>query len=249
MDAYYRDLQLCVNSFVNDIIFFLFYISISARSLHYLITVYNNRYCIDEQTIIMKLTKRQSEILDLIKDHLQQYGVPPTRAEIAQAFGFKSPNAAEEHLKALAKKGVIEMMPGASRGIRLIGADTLGLPIIGKVAAGSPLLSESHIHDHCTIPPNFFNPNADYLLQVDGLSMKDIGILDGDLIAVHSTNQAANNQIIVARVDDEVTVKRFQQNDNIVTLHSENDDFAPIVVDLLSQSFSIEGLYVGVIRR
>lgn len=197
----------------------------------------------------MKLTKRQSEILELIKDHIRNNGVPPTRAEIALSFGFKSPNAAEEHLKALAKKGVIHMIPGASRGIRLVEEEILGLPIIGKVAAGSPLMSEAHILDHCDVPANLFNPSADYLLRVDGLSMKDVGILDGDLLAVHKTNQARNNQIVVARVDDELTVKRFQKEGHIVTLISENADFKPIIVDLISQSFSIEGLYVGVIRR
>ncbi|MCY4045652.1 MAG: transcriptional repressor LexA [Cellvibrionales bacterium] len=201
---------------------------------------------------MIKLTKRQEEILTLIKSHLRETGLPPTRAEIAKAFGFRSPNAAEEHLKALAKKGVIEMIPGASRGIRLTQDDTPeGLPIVGKVAAGEPLISDSHIQSHCEIPPSFFSPSADYLLEVEGDSMVDIGVLDGDLLAVHNTNQANNGDVIVARVDDEVTVKRLKKHKESwkLSLLAENKAYSPIPVNLKTQSFSIEGIMVGIIRR
>jgi repressor LexA len=201
---------------------------------------------------MIKLTKRQEEILNLIKSHLKNTGFPPTRAEIADAFGFRSPNAAEEHLKALAKKGVIEMIPGASRGIRLMQSDTPeGLPIVGKVAAGEPLISDNHIQSHCEIPPNFFSPNADFLLEVEGDSMVEIGVLDGDLLAVHNTQQANNGDVIVARVDDEVTVKRLKKHKESwkLSLLPENKDYSPIPVNLKTQSFSIEGIMVGVIRR
>ena len=197
-----------------------------------------------------KLTARQQEILDLIKDHIDDTGYPPTRAEIAKTLGFRSPNAAEEHLKALARKGAIEMIAGASRGIRL--PDTYnGLPIIGRVAAGNPILAEEHVEDYCDIPENFFHPKADYLLKVHGLSMKDAGILDGDLLAVHSTDQAKNGEIVVARIENEVTVKRFKRERNkaIVQLWPENPDFDVIEVDLRDENFSIEGLSVGVIRQ
>ncbi len=202
---------------------------------------------------MLKLTARQQQILDLIKTHIRQTGYPPTRVEIANAFGFKSANAAEEHLKALAKKGTIEMIPGASRGIRILGEEdeSLGLPVVGKVAAGAPLISADHIQDHCAISPDFFSPKADYLLTVQGESMIDAGIMDGDLIAVHDSQQANNGDIIVARVDDEVTVKRFKSGDstNHISLLPENRLFDPILVDLATQSFSIEGIMVGVIRR
>ncbi|MCH8496931.1 MAG: transcriptional repressor LexA [Marinobacter sp.] len=198
----------------------------------------------------MKLTARQSQVLDIIKRYLDETGYPPTRAEIAAELGFKSANAAEEHLRALARKGAIEMVPGASRGIRLPDAEPdLGLPIIGQVAAGNPILAEAHIEDHCALTPDFFYPAADYLLRVRGMSMKDIGILDGDLLAVHSTQTVHNGQIVVARIGEEVTVKRFRKEGNRVWLLPENGDFEPIEVDLREQELFIEGLGVGVIRR
>lgn len=199
----------------------------------------------------MKLTKRQQEIFDLIKSHIEDTGFPPTRAEIAKVFGFKSANAAEEHLRALAKKGVIEIVAGTSRGIRVPEVENLGLPLIGHVAAGYPVLAEEHIDDYCDIKPEFFSPPADYLLKVRGESMKNIGILDGDLLAVHRTSEASNGQVIVARVDDELTVKRLQKtrSPNKLVLLPENSDFAPIDVDLKFQAFAIEGIAVGVIRH
>ncbi|MDP3978656.1 MAG: transcriptional repressor LexA [Pseudomonas sp.] len=202
---------------------------------------------------MLKLTPRQAEILAFIKHCLDDNGYPPTRAEIAQALGFKSPNAAEEHLKALARKGAIEMTPGASRGIRIPGYEPNnaqeGLPVIGRVAAGAPILAQQNIEDSCRINPEFFRPRADYLLRVRGMSMKDIGILDGDLLAVHTTREAHNGQIVVARIDDEVTVKRFKREGNKVWLIAENPEFAPIEVNLEDQELVIEGLSVGVIRR
>ncbi|MDM8347818.1 transcriptional repressor LexA [Pseudomonas sp. sp1636] len=202
---------------------------------------------------MLKLTPRQAEILTFIKHCLDDNGYPPTRAEIAQALGFKSPNAAEEHLKALARKGAIEMTPGASRGIRIPGYEPNnteeGLPVIGRVAAGAPILAQQNIEDCCRINPEFFHPKADYLLRVRGMSMKDIGILDGDLLAVHTTREAHNGQVVVARIDDEVTVKRFKRQGNKVWLIAENPEFAPIEVNLEEQELVIEGLSVGVIRR
>ena len=219
------------------------------------ITVYNHSNCINRQTASMlKLTPRQSEILAFIKRCLEDNGYPPTRAEIAQELGFKSPNAAEEHLKALARKGAIEMTPGASRGIRIPGFEPAaneeeGLPVIGRVAAGAPILAQQNVEDSCKINPEFFHPKADYLLRVRGMSMKDIGIFDGDLLAVHTTREARNGQIVVARVGDEVTVKRFKRDGKKVWLLAENPEFAPIEVDLEHQELVIEGLSVGVIRR
>lgn len=202
---------------------------------------------------MIKLTPRQSEILAFIKRCLEDNGYPPTRAEIAQQQGFKSPNAAEEHLKALARKGAIEMTPGASRGIRIPGFEPAtednGLPLIGRVAAGAPILAQQHVEESCQIDPSFFQPKADYLLRVHGMSMKDIGIWDGDLLAVHTTREARNGQIVVARIDDEVTVKRFKREGSKVWLLAENSEFAPIEVDLEQQELVIEGLSVGVIRR
>lgn len=199
------------------------------------------------------LTPRQQQIFDLIKDNIEATGMPPTRAEIAQRLGFRSANAAEEHLKALARKGVIEMLPGMSRGIRLIGGDedeqVAGLPLIGRVAAGEPILAQEHIEAHYQVDQNLFKPHADFLLRVNGMSMKDIGIIDGDLLAVHKTHEAHNGQIVVARVEDDVTVKRFERRGNIILLHPENDEFSPIQVDLSHQHFTIEGLAVGVIRN
>ncbi|AQL37025.1 transcriptional repressor LexA [Pseudomonas syringae] len=202
---------------------------------------------------MIKLTPRQAEILGFIKRCLEDNGFPPTRAEIAQELGFKSPNAAEEHLKALARKGAIEMTPGASRGIRIPGfearPDESSLPVIGRVAAGAPILAQQHIEESCNINPSFFHPSANYLLRVHGMSMKDVGILDGDLLAVHTTREARNGQIVVARISDEVTVKRFKREGSKVWLLAENPDFAPIEVDLKDQELVIEGLSVGVIRR
>ncbi len=199
---------------------------------------------------MIKLTARQQEVLNLIKAHIDDTGYPPTRAEIAQALGFRSANAAEEHLKALARKGAIEMVAGASRGIRLPETQE-GIPLIGRVAAGSPILAEEHVEDYCNIPMDFFHPSADFLLTVHGMSMKDAGILDGDLLAVHKTDQARNGEIVVARIEDEVTVKRFkrERNNALVELWPENPDFDVITVDLRDEAFSIEGLSVGVIRR
>jgi repressor LexA len=195
------------------------------------------------------LTTRQAQVLDIIKQHICDTGYPPTRADIAQELGFKSPNAAEEHLKALARKGAIEMIPGTSRGIRV--PEDTGLPVIGRVAAGSPILAAEHIEDRIELPAGFFHPRADFLLRVRGDSMCEIGILDGDLLAVHKTPEAANGQIVVARVDDEVTVKRFQRtrNRSKVLLLPENSNYSPIEVDLREQAFQIEGLSVGVIRQ
>jgi repressor LexA len=196
------------------------------------------------------LTTRQQQIFDLIREKISETGMPPTRAEIADFFGFKSANAAEEHLKALAKKGFIEMLPGTSRGIRLAEEhiEEEGLPLIGRVAAGEPILAQEHVEEHYQVDGNLFKPAADYLLRVNGESMKDIGILDGDLLAVHQTTDVQNGQVIVARVEEDVTVKRFKREGNIVYLHAENEDFAPIKVDLTSQHFNIEGIAVGVIR-
>ncbi|XOV80115.1 MAG: transcriptional repressor LexA [Aestuariibacter sp.] len=200
------------------------------------------------------LTPRQEEVLKLIKETMVETGMPPTRAEIARQLGFKSANAAEEHLKALAKKGVIEILAGTSRGIRLLTPlddepQDLGLPLIGRVAAGEPILAQEHIESHYQVDPGMFQPSADYLLRVNGMSMKDIGILDGDLLAVHRTNQARNGQVVVARVDEDVTVKRFERNGDQVLLHAENVEFKPIKVNLAAQPLDIEGIAVGVIRN
>jgi repressor LexA len=200
---------------------------------------------------VIKLTARQEQVLQLIKNYMDETGYPPTRADIAKELGFKSANAAEEHLRALAKKGYIEIVPGASRGIRLPEQQEPGIPIIGRVAAGSPILAQEHIEDYCDLKANFFSPQADYFLRVHGESMIDVGIFDGDLLAVHKTDQARNGQIIVARIENEVTVKRFMRDSNspLVQLIAENPDFAPIEVDLREQDFSIEGLSVGVLRH
>ncbi len=197
-----------------------------------------------------ELTPRQKQILELIQDVIYETGMPPTRAEIARELGFKSANAAEEHLRALQRKGVLDLIPGASRGIQLKDSlrDQMGLPLVGQVAAGSPILAEEHIETHYRIDPQLFNPKPHYLLRVQGMSMKDAGILDGDLVAVHRTPEVRSRQIIVARLDDEVTVKRYRQKGSIVSLLPENKDFEPIVVDLKEQSLVIEGVVVGVIR-
>jgi repressor LexA len=197
-----------------------------------------------------ELTPRQAEILQLIRDYIAETGMPPTRAEIADALGFRSINAAEDHLKALARKGAIDLIPSASRGIQLVEDREAGLPVVGRVAAGAPILAEEHVEAHFELDPHLFSPRPDYLLTVHGMSMRDIGILDEDLLAVHRTPEAQNGQVVVARVEDEVTVKRFQRKwTHQVWLLPENPDFEPIIVDLRKQELVIEGLAVGVIRR
>ena len=190
------------------------------------------------------LTPRQQEILDFIRNSLEVLGAPPTRTEICHAFGFASPNAAEDHLRALAKKGVIVLEPGSARGIRLV--EQLGLPLIGSVAAGSPLLAVENQLGKVQVNPNLFSPRADYLLKVRGNSMVDVGILDGDLLAVHKTDEARSGQVVVARLDDEVTVKRLKRTGRRIELLPENSDYEPIAVE--GREFAIEGLAVGLIR-
>jgi repressor LexA len=193
-----------------------------------------------------KLTSRQREILDFIRNSLEVFGAPPTRAEIAGAFGFASHNAAEEHLKALAKKGVIILEPGSARGIRLV--EQLGLPLIGSVAAGSPILAVENVQARYALDASLFKPRADFLLRVRGLSMINAGIFDGDLLAVHRSSEAHDGQIVVARMEDDVTVKRYRRHGEIVELIAENPDFAPIVIDTREQHVEIEGVAVGLIR-
>ena len=202
------------------------------------------------------LTERQTEVLRLIRELTEISGFPPTRAEIAQRMGFRSVNAAEQHLRALEKKGAIDISSGSSRGLRVRegkGAARLGrlleLPVIGRVAAGSPMLAEEHVQGRYQVDPNLFTPRADYLLRVRGLSMRDAGILEGDLLAVHRTEEARSGQIVVARLGDDVTVKRLRRRGHAVQLLPENPDFEPIEVDLRSQPFAIEGIAVGVIRN
>src|SRR5687768_10982322 len=202
------------------------------------------------------LTDRQSEILKLIRELTEVSGFPPTRAEIAERMGFRSVNAAEQHLRALEKKGAIEISSGASRGIRVRDGRPSGrlgrlleLPVIGRVAAGSPMLAEEHVQGRYQVDPNLFTPRADYLLRVRGMSMRDAGILEGDLLAVHKTAEARSGQIVVARLADEVTVKRLRRRGSVVALEAENPDFAPIEVDLRRESLVIEGIAVGVIRN
>ena len=199
------------------------------------------------------LTPRQQQVFDLIKGKIEDSGMPPTRAEIARELGFRSANAAEEHLKALARKEAIEIIPGASRGIRILLEDGAneeqGLPLIGQVAAGEPILAQEHVEMHYQVDPGMFKPQADFLLRVNGESMKDIGIMDGDLLAVHKTQDVRDGQVVVARVDDDVTVKRLERKGSTVLLHAENEEFSPIRVDLESQHLSIEGLAVGIIRN
>jgi repressor LexA len=222
-----------------------------------------------------KLTARQQQILDLVRTSIEQTGAPPTRAEIAQELGFRSANAAEEHLQALARKGVIELLGGTSRGIRLR-SDTLRalnlareartgvsgmqinlpmpalnqltLPLVGRVAAGSPILAQEHIEQNYSVEAGMFARKPDYLLRVRGMSMKDIGIMDGDLLAVQRASEAKNGQIVVARIGDEVTVKRFKRGKQGIELLPENPDFEPIRVSEGDQSFALEGLAVGLIR-
>ena len=202
------------------------------------------------------LTDRQSEILKLIRELTEVSGFPPTRAEIAERMGFRSVNAAEQHLRALEKKGAIEISSGASRGIRVRdgrGASRAGrlleLPVIGRVAAGSPMLAQEHVQERYQVDPNLFTPRADYLLRVRGMSMRDAGILEGDLLAVHRTQEARTGQVVVARLADEVTVKRFRRRGHAVQLVPENPDFETIEVDLRSEPLVIEGVAVGVIRN
>ena len=197
------------------------------------------------------LTPRQEEVLRWIRTFRKKAGFPPTRAEIARGLGFRSANAAEEHIKALARKGTIELLPGASRGIRLADREAgqaRGLPVVGRVAAGSPILAEENIEEHCRIDPGLFHPRADYFLRVIGDSMRDAGILDGDLLAVHRASEAFNGQIVVARLRDEVTVKHFRREGRRVLLMPANPDFAPIAVDLGRTELAIEGIGVGVLR-
>lgn len=201
-------------------------------------------------------TPRQTEILEFIRQTLTESGAPPTRDEIAQAFGFRSLNAAEQHLQALRKKGLIELVAGTSRGIRLkdsvrelmLAAQDSGLPVIGKVAAGSPILAQENVMATAAVDPATFKPHADYLLEVRGMSMRDAGILDGDWLAVHKQEQARSGQVVVARLGDDVTVKRLKLRGARAELIAENPDFKPIIVDLRREPFAIEGIAVGVIR-
>ena len=202
------------------------------------------------------LTERQQEILKLVRELTEVSGFPPTRAEIAERMGFRSVNAAEQHLRALEKKGAIEISSGASRGIRVRDGRPSGrlgrlleLPVIGRVAAGSPMLAEEHVQGRYQVDPNLFTPRADYLLRVRGMSMRDAGILEGDLLAVHRTQEARSGQVVVARLADEVTVKRFKRRGHAVQLLPENPDFEPLEVDLRNEALVIEGIAVGVIRN
>ncbi|MDH3693804.1 MAG: transcriptional repressor LexA [Gammaproteobacteria bacterium] len=198
---------------------------------------------------MQSLTKRQTEIFEMIRNFIDKSGMPPTRMDICAHFGFRSPTAAEDHLKALERKGVINLQSGMSRGIQLVNELLQsGLPVIGRVAAGAPILAEEHIEGHFDLERSQFKPKPDYLLRVRGQSMRDIGILNNDLLAVHRTNEARSGQVIVARLDDEVTVKRFRRRGNKVTLLAENPDFKPIEVNLRDEDFNVEGLAVGVVR-
>jgi repressor LexA len=201
------------------------------------------------------LTPRQQEILDFLKDWIAENSMPPTRAEMCAALGFRSPNAAEEHLRTLERKGAIEMLAGSSRGIRILNGEDdaandeeYGLPLIGKVAAGAPILAQENIMGRYPVSPLMFKPRADYLLRVAGMSMKDVGIMDGDWLAVHKTNQARNGQIVVARIDGDATVKRLKLKGKTAYLIAENPDFLPIVLNLEKEPLEVEGLVVGVVR-
>ena len=202
-------------------------------------------------TIMSDLTPRQSQILRLIQRFISETGMPPTRAEIARELGFRSANAAEDHLRALARKGVIALIPGTSRGIQLKDTirEQMGLPLIGRVAAGKPILAEENIEARLQIDPTIFQPRPHYLLKVTGMSMRNAGILDGDLVAVHRTSEVRSRQIVVARLENEVTVKRYRQEGSVVWLLPENEEFEPIRVHLKEQSLIIEGVVVGVVRR
>lgn len=214
---------------------------------------------------MIKLTARQEQILNLIREAIENTGFPPTRAEIAAELGFRSANAAEEHLQALARKGAIEISPGTSRGIRLCDTPNpslaggqmtlrhpqlmqLSLPLIGRVAAGAPILAQEHVEANYRVDPTLFTARPDFLLKVRGMSMKDAGIMDGDLIAVKKVDSARNGQIVVARLDDEVTVKRYYKTSSGIELLPENPDFLPIRVDPEENEFALEGLAVGLLR-
>jgi repressor LexA len=199
---------------------------------------------------MQELTVRQRQVLHVIQRSIAESGMPPTRAEIAQQLGFRSANAAEEHLRALQRKGCVQLLAGASRGIQLSEElrEEQGLPLVGRVAAGRPILAEEHIVDHVRVDPGLFQPRPHYLLKVVGMSMRDAGILDGDLVAVHRTPEVRNRQIIVARLENEVTVKRYRLEGSIAWLLPENSDFEPIRVDLKQQPLLIEGVVVGVLR-
>ncbi|AMP09670.1 repressor LexA [Collimonas arenae] len=222
---------------------------------------------ISHRKYMIKLTARQQQILDLIKSAIENTGFPPTRAEIASELGFRSANAAEEHLQALARKGAIEISPGTSRGIRLTESHQSGgrnhgmqlalphpalmqlsLPLVGRVAAGSPILAQEHIQASYNVDPALFSAKPDYLLKVRGMSMRDAGILDGDLLAVKKADSARNGQIVVARLGDDVTVKRYQKNGSVIQLLPENPDFEPIIVTSKQEDFALEGLAVGLLR-
>lgn len=205
-------------------------------------TVYNHN--------MQELTVRQRQVLHVIQRSVAESGMPPTRAEIAQQLGFRSANAAEEHLRALQRKGCVQLLSGASRGIQLSEAlrEEQGIPLVGRVAAGQPMLAEEHIVDHVRVDPSLFRPQPHYLLKVVGMSMRNAGILDGDLVAVHRTPEVRNRQIIVARLENEVTVKRYRQEGSIAWLLPENPDFEPIRVDLKREPLLIEGVVVGVLR-
>ncbi|MBV7535728.1 transcriptional repressor LexA [Duganella sp. sic0402] len=209
---------------------------------------------------MLKLTARQEQILNLIKDAIENTGFPPTRAEIANELGFKSANAAEEHLQALARKGAIEIAAGTSRGIRLLGAHAepatpkvpgalmMSLPLIGRVAAGSPILAQENLETSYSVDPAMFSAKPDYLLKVRGESMRDVGIMDGDLLAVKKVDSAKNGQIVVARIGNEVTVKRYRKTGSTVELLPENPDFKVITVSPGEDDFALEGLAVGLMR-
>ncbi len=200
------------------------------------------------------LTHRQSEILDFIRDYIVERSMPPTIDEIREAMGVRSANGIRDHLRALEKKGALELVSGVSRGIRLveeldIQSESRSLPIIGRVAAGSPILAEPHVEDRCQLETTLFTQKPDYLLRVVGTSMIDIGIIEGDLLAIHKTREARNGQIVIARIDDEVTVKRFKREGNKAYLIAENPDFKPIELDLRRDPLTIEGVVVGMVRE
>jgi repressor LexA len=217
---------------------------------------------------MIKLTARQEQILNLIREAIENTGFPPTRAEIAAELGFRSANAAEEHLQALARKGAIEIAPGTSRGIRLLNMGDgnvartitrqlalphpalmqLSLPLVGRVAAGSPILAQEHIEASYNVDAALFSAKPDFLLKVRGMSMRDAGILDGDLLAVKKADSARNGQIVVARLGDEVTVKRYKKSGSFIELLPETPEFKPIRVENNQEEFALEGLAVGLLR-
>jgi repressor LexA len=194
------------------------------------------------------LSPKQLEVLAFIRRFMESGGLPPTRGEIAEGLRLKNRQGIDQHLRALAAKGAIELIPGISRGIRLAEAPQTGLPLLGRIAAGAPILAASNIEDYVNVDPALFRPAADFLLRVRGDSMKDADILDRDLLAVHRTNQARNGQIVVARIDDEATVKYYRRQGQLVRLEAANPAYAPIEIDLREQELSIEGLATGVVR-